>query len=86
MGFFGSDTPKIFKNKEEIRSALMHIQSLDSRQRPLVMGSLIRELDNGGVTLKELKEVIHELRKNQVITQTDAENLLHLADGSGARE
>ena len=79
---FGSapSGPKVFKTKGEIHHALMHIQSLDYKQRPVVMGALIRELDNGGVTVQELKETIRQLRKSQTISETDQHELLHLAD------
>lgn len=80
MGLFTSDTPKVFKNKDEIKRALMEIDSLDYRQKPIVLGSLIRELDNGGVTKLELISVVRELRKNQVITETDKQNLLDLIE------
>ena len=78
MGLFTSDTPKVFKNKDDIKKALMELQSLDYKQRPVVLGSLIGELDNGGVTRQEFKEVVHELRKNQIISETDKDSLLHL--------
>lgn len=78
MGFFGSDTPKVFKNKDEIRAALMDIHSLDYNERPQVLGALIRELDAGGVTKLELREVVRELRKNHVISEMDEENILNL--------
>lgn len=79
MGLFTSDTPKIFKNKEEIKKSILEIHSLDYKQRPIVMGALIAELDNGGVTRQELVKIIHELRKENVISDTDRDSLLHLA-------
>ena len=79
MGLFTSDTPKIFNNKEEIKKALLEIHSLDYKQRPIVMGALIGELDNRGVTRIELIRIIHELRKDNIISDTDRDSLLHLA-------
>lgn len=78
MGLFSSDTPKVFKNKDEIKKALEHIRSLDYRQKPVVMGALIRELDHGGVTRQEIKDVVRELKKNHVISETDEDELLEL--------
>ena len=79
MGLFTSDTPKIFKNKEEIKKALLEIHSLDYKQRPVVMGAFIGEMDNGGVTRTELIKIIHELKKENVISDTDRDSLHHLA-------
>lgn len=75
MGLF-IPTPKVFKNKEEIRTALLEIESLDYKERPEVLEALIAELDDGGVTAQELKAVVLRLRKEFKISETDAKNIL----------
>lgn len=78
MGFFSSDSPKVFKSKDEIKRAILKINSLDYRQKPEVIGALIRELDDGGVSREEFKKVVLALRREGEISETDKNNLLAL--------
>ncbi len=76
MGFFTS--PKKFTTKQQIKDALFGVQSLDYRQRPVVYEALIKELDDGGATVEEIKKVVNELRRNGEISEIDKKNLLEL--------
>jgi len=69
---------KIFRNKEEIRKALLDVSSIDQRERPKVIEALHNQLDHGGVSRKEFREVVSDLRKNHEISDIDAKNLLRL--------
>ena len=79
MGWFSS--PKIFKTTQEIKDALYKIQSLDYKERPVVLAALIKELDDGGVSKEELIKVIRELRSKGEISEIDKNNLLGLISG-----
>lgn len=80
MGFF--DSPKIFKTHEQIKTALFKLASLDQRQREVVYNALAKELDDGGVSVEELKKVVRELRLKGEISEIDKENLLKLINPS----
>lgn len=71
----------VFKGKDEIRRALAEIGSLQPKQRQLVFGALAKELDNGGVTELELKDIVSDLRRTNVLSETDAAALRNLLDG-----
>lgn len=81
MGWFGSDSPMVFKNKDDIRRALVGMSSLQPAQRQQVFGALAKELDNGGVTKLELKDIVSDLLRTQAISPTDAAALRGLLDG-----
>lgn len=78
MGLF--DIPMVFKNREEIRKALLKIQTLDYKERPKVYEALVEQLDNGGVTKREFREVILDLRKSFDISEIDARHLKDLLE------
>jgi hypothetical protein len=78
MGFFTSK--KIFTTPQQIKDALFKIKSIDYRQQPNVYSALIKELDDGGVSVEELKKVIRELRQNGEISEIDKTNLLKLIE------
>ena len=57
---------------------MYQIKSLDYRQRPSVYASLIKELDDGGVSAEEIRKVVLELREKGEISEIDKKNLLSL--------
>lgn len=78
MGLF--DSPKIFKTHEQIRKALFQLASLDQRQKEIVYNALVKELDDDGVSVEELKKVVRELRASGLISEIDKKNLLELVN------
>ena len=78
MGFFTSK--KIFSSSQQIKDALISIRSLDHHERSLVFENLKQELDGGGVTAAELKEVVRKLRQDKKISEVDRKNLLEFLD------
>ncbi|MAF14331.1 MAG: hypothetical protein CMI53_05600 [Parcubacteria group bacterium] len=79
MALFSSN--KIFKTKQQIKDALYQVKSLDYRQRPTVYNTLVKELDDGGVSKEEIKRVVSELRQREEISEVDKKNLLKLIQG-----
>lgn len=78
MGLFTSK--KIFSSSKQIHEALISVRSLDHRERSLVFENLKQELDDGGVTAAELKEVVRKLRQDKKISEIDRKNLLEFLD------
>lgn len=76
MGLF--DSPKIFTTREQIKTALFKLASLDQHQREVVYNALAKELDDSGVSVEELKKVVKELRLKGEISEIDKANLLKL--------
>ena len=76
MGLFSSK--KVFKTSQQIRDALFQLKSLDYRERPTVYNTLIKELDDGGVSKEEIIRVVRELREKGEISEIDKKNLLEL--------
>ncbi len=52
---------------------------MDYKERPRVYEALAKELDSGGVTKEKLKRVVRGLRKEHIISEIDARNILALA-------
>ena len=80
MGLFTSSAPKVFKTSEEIKKALFRINTLDYKERPEVFKALREELDHGGVSPQEFKDIISELRREHKISEVDAKNLKSLLE------
>jgi len=76
MGFF--DSPKIFKTRKEIEEALYRIKTLDAHQRETVLTAFGKELDDGGVSVEEIKRVVRELHLKKIISDVDERQLLSL--------
>ena len=76
MGLFNSK--KVFNTKQQIKDALFQVKTLDYRQKPAIYEAILKELDDGGVSPQELKDVITELHKKSEISEIDQENLLKL--------
>lgn len=80
MGFFNS--PKVFLTRRQIQEALYKIKTLDVQQREAVLSAFGKELDDGGVSVEEIKRVTRELREKKLISEIDAEALRSLSNGS----
>ena len=76
MGLFNSK--KVFNTKQQIKDALFQVKTFDYRQKPAIYEAILKELDDGGVSPQELKDVITELHKKSEISEIDQENLLKL--------
>jgi len=75
MPLFSS--PK-FTSKQQIKDALISVNSLDYKERKAVVDALVEEMDYGGVTDEEFKEVMRRLRKDYKISEIDRKYLLDL--------
>lgn len=65
-------------SRQEILDLVWNIKSLDYKQRELVKRELIKELDDGGVTPFEYKEVIRKMSLKRVelgLSEVDIQNL-----------
>lgn len=69
---------KVFKNKTEIFQKVVGISSLDYKERPKVIKKLVKELDYGGVSRQEFRDIITELERDHKISNVDARNLRKL--------
>ncbi len=58
MGLFFSNTsPKnVFRTSKEVRRALAEISSLTKEEKKLIFDEIVKELDDGGVTVYEGKK------------------------------
>lgn len=69
---------KVFRNKEEIIQALRDISSIDYRERAKVLEKMKEELDHGGVSRQEFRDVVRDLKSEYHISDVDVKNLLDL--------
>lgn len=76
MGLFSSK--KVFTTEQQIKDTLYKIRTLDYKERARVFDVLKKELDDGGVSEYELREVVRKLRLNKEISEIDKKNLLEL--------
>lgn len=76
MGLFSSK--KVFTTQQQIKDTLYKIRSLDYQEKAKIFDALKKELDDGGVSAEELKEVVRKLRLSKEISEIDKKNLLEL--------
>lgn len=65
-------------NRQDIEDLVWSIQSLDSKQKGLVKEWLLKQLDDGGVTKWEYREVVRQLslkRRELGLSEIDIRNL-----------
>jgi hypothetical protein len=71
-----SDKSKL--NRRDIVDLVWSVESLDSKQKKLVERELIAQLDDGGVSKWEYKEIIRQLsikRRELGLSEIDIKNL-----------
>ena len=78
MGLFFDDVPKIAKSKKQLQKAVRQQKTLNYKEKPEVLDSLTHELDDGGLTERELKKSVKDLRHSHKISELDAKKLLDL--------
>ena len=84
MGLFfsTSSSKKVFKTSKEVRRALVKISSLTREEKNLIYPEIVRELDDGGVTVYEgrekLNQIFYKMMKEGRISSTDYQNLKKL--------
>ena len=64
--------------RQDIVDLVWNIKTLDTRQKELVKQELIKELDDGGVSLFEYKEFLRKLKLRRVelgLSQVDVDGL-----------
>jgi len=65
-------------NRRDIHDLVWSITSLDSKEKKLVEGKLLKQLGGGGVAKWEYKEVVRQLSLNRVelgLSEVDINNL-----------
>ena len=65
-------------NRQDIISLVWNINSLDQSQKKLIQAELESQLDDGGVSKFEYKEIIHQLSLKRVdlgLSEIDIKNL-----------
>lgn len=75
MGLFSK---KSKLTREEINQALLSVNTLDKGERDALRKRFLEERDFGGVSCEEWRDVIRELRRDNVISEIDYRNLKKL--------
>ncbi|MFH1508821.1 MAG: hypothetical protein ABIE68_01515 [bacterium] len=66
--------------KQMERRLISAAPSLKQTERELVLGALKKQLDSGGVSSWELREILMDLRKQNAISETDKKAVKRLAE------